>query len=159
MPLPGRLPNHKEDKVLLLPCSCGKSEVYRQYVHAKTVESKCAVSWAKFHSLWKEILPHISTMKLSQVKISPEVIAFDNLPNEYHPKGMDLTRQCYLYNEIAPFCSSPETAAISCPCPQEAVSEEPISATATKRKRTCSHCRKEGHTKTKKGKVTSPQLM
>ena len=83
MPLPGRLPNHKEDKVLLLPCSCWKSEVYRQYVHAKTVESKCAVSWAKFHSLWKEILPHISTMKPSSD----------------------------LYNEIAPFCSSPETAA------------------------------------------------
>ena len=63
MPLPGRLPNHKEDKALLLPSSCGKSEVYRQYVHARSTESKCAVSWAKFHSLWKEILPHISTMK------------------------------------------------------------------------------------------------
>ena len=44
MPLPGRLPNHKEDKASLLP---SKSEVRRQYV--QEAESKPAVSWAKFH--------------------------------------------------------------------------------------------------------------
>ena len=29
-----------------------------------------------------------------EVKISPQVIAFDNFPVEFQPKGMDLTRQC-----------------------------------------------------------------
>ena len=37
--------------------------------------------------------------------------------------------------------------------------QEKSTATATKRKRACSHCRKEGHTKTKKGKITCPELM
>ena len=30
-----------------------------------------------------------------EVKISPQVIAFDNSPVEFQPKGMDLTRQWY----------------------------------------------------------------
>ena len=54
MPLPGRLPNHKADKSLLLPSNCSKSGMY---VHAR------AISWAKFHALWSDLLTHIDTMK------------------------------------------------------------------------------------------------
>lgn len=60
MPLPGRLPNFKSDKTLLLPSS---SEIYRQYVSAKQVVGKAYGSWAKFHILWRDTLPHIDTMK------------------------------------------------------------------------------------------------
>ena len=63
MPLPGRLPNYKSDKTLLLPSNTSKSEIYRQYVTAKQAEGKAHVSWAKFHTLWRDTLPHIDTMK------------------------------------------------------------------------------------------------
>lgn len=63
LPLPGRMPNHKT-KALLLPSDISKSEVYRQYKQACTDE-KLPVSWAKFHSIWSSILPHIDTMKPS----------------------------------------------------------------------------------------------
>lgn len=72
---------------------------------------------------------------------------------------------------------SPETANITCPRPSDPKSSMNYAATlpmesqaegdsthdATKgkgkRKRTCSHCHLEGHTKTKKGKVTCPALL
>ena len=53
LPLPGRMPNHK-DKALLLPSDISKSEVYRQYKQACASDtgelSHKPVSWAKFHS-------------------------------------------------------------------------------------------------------------
>jgi len=54
--LPGRMLNHK-DKALLLPSDMSKCEVYRQYKDVCIMESKPPVSWAKFHSLWSELLP------------------------------------------------------------------------------------------------------
>ena len=63
LPLPGRMPNHK-DKALL-PSDISKSEVYRQYKQACILNSTQPVSWAKFHCLWSELLPHIDTMKPS----------------------------------------------------------------------------------------------
>ena len=63
LPLPGRMPNHKT-KALLLPSDISKSEVYRQYKQACSDELlHKPVSWAKFHSIWSSILPHIDTMK------------------------------------------------------------------------------------------------
>ena len=95
------------------------------------------------------------------IKISPESIAFDGFPSTIYPKGMDIDRQWYLYNEIAPFCSSSQTAALTCPrpCDIEGVLTPEEDRPTTKRKRTCSHCHKEGHTKTKKGKISCPELI
>ena len=59
LPLPGRMPNHK-DKARLLPSDISKSEVYRQYKQACILKSTQPVSWAKFYCLWSELLPHIS---------------------------------------------------------------------------------------------------
>ena len=115
MPLPGRLTNHKADKSLLLPSNCSKIEIYRQYVHAKEIESKKPVSWAKFHALWSDILPHIDTMKPASdlCKTNAKLLLQSNAS-----KG-----------------------------------------SKQKRKRACSHCHQEGHTKTKKGKITCPSLL
>ena len=69
LPLPGRMPNHKA-KALLLPSDISKSEVYRQYKAACTDELlHKPVSWAKFHGIWKSILPQIDTMKPSSERV------------------------------------------------------------------------------------------
>ena len=98
----------------------------------------------------------------TQVRISPACTTFSGLPAEMVPKGLDITRQWYLYNEIRQFCSSPEAANLTCPLPSAQPSstifpEEP--QTTSKRKRACSHCHQEGHTKTKRGKITCPKLL
>ena len=57
---------------------------------------------------------------------------------------------------------SSESADLTCPHPSE-----PMPGTQTtsdtgksqKGKRTCSHCSEEGHTKTKKGKISCPKLL
>ncbi len=89
---------------------------------------------------------------------------------------MNLARKWYLFDEISRFCSSSQTARITCPQPSEpkpssnstATSEregEASTSNATqdgkkrKRKRACSHCHLEGHTKTKKGIITCPTLL
>ena len=81
-----------------------------------------------------------------------------SLPDHVVPKGMTTVRRWYLFEEIARFCSSPETASVTCPRPsQPKVSSNPSTSheasntedgTKTKRKRACSHCHVEGHTKT-----------
>ena len=112
------------------------------------------------------------------VTISSEsAIDIQKLPHEVIPKGLDLKRQWYLYEELSPFCSSPETASITCPRPTQlkssstSVSDLPSDSMASaptteqchtivKRKRTCSHCHQEGHIyKNKRGKITCPQLL
>ena len=107
IPLPGRLPGHK-DKALLLPSDMSKRLVHRQYMEACSVEGRQCLSWATFQSLWSTLVPEI------------------------------------------------------CHCPSEPM---PGTQTASdtgksrKRKRTCSHCHEEGHTKTKKGKISCPKLL
>ena len=77
---------------------------------------------------------------------------------------MDLKRRWYLY-EIRPFCMGSEDMDLACPRPSqlkpETESEENTHGTTSshKRKRTYSHCHQEGHTKTKKGKLTCPMLV
>ena len=98
----------------------------------------------------------------------------DQAPQKLTPKGMDLKRQWYLFEEITQFCSTPEAAQLTCPHPKD---QKPSSnqtqvstanqtsdkvannAKGTKRKRACSHCHKEGHTKTKWGMITCPELL
>ena len=65
----------------------------------------------------------------------------------------------YPFNPQQP---SPEAANLTCPLP----SSQPPSTTTSdeqqttlKRKRACSHCHQPGHTKTKRGKITCPNLL
>ena len=99
-----------------------------------------------------------------EIRIPPDIIPFCGLLSENSPKGMDITRQWYLYNEIRLFCSSEETAKLTCPQPVDpeqsnASKGSNLTASKQKRKRACSHCHQEGHTKTKKGKITCPSLL
>ena len=186
MPLPGRLPNYKSDKSLLLPSNSSKSEIYRHYVTAKQADGKPHVSWAKFHILWRDTLPHIDTMKpasdlcfecqtnMRSIQESANMTEEEKFKRidaaEAHLKAAkrqrdyynEQCRQWYLYNEIRPFCSSPEATNLTCPLP----SSQPPSTTTSdkqqttlKRKRACSHCHQPGHTKTKRGKITCPNLL
>ncbi len=100
------------------------------------------------------------------IKIAHAKNACDDLPTEISPKGMDLSRQWYLYDEIRQFCSSPEAAQLTCPRPKDPKpstaakqNAQPSDSTTGKRKRTCSHCHEEGHTKTKRGKIACPKLL
>ena len=77
-------------------------------------------------------------------------------------KGLDLERQCYLYEKIRPFCSCTLAGDITCPRSTEPkptpgalalehtdVVDGPTEATGTKRPQkplTCSLCKGEGHT-------------
>ena len=85
----------------------------------------------------------------------------DALPPILHPEGLSNTRQEYFYDEIRQFCedeckdiASPQSSKRGVAC---SVSNTDICKPA-KRQRTCSHCKQPGHTKTKKGVITSPQL-
>ena len=108
----------------------------------------------------------VDSPELAVTISSGNAIDIHKLPPEIVPKGLDLKRQWYLHEEIAPFCSSEETASITCPRPAQPKSNsDPMAIGSTqehavvKRKRACSHCHQEGHTKTKRGKITCPQLL
>ena len=163
----------------------------------KRVDGRQLVNWydwkSYFSTLYKTI-PNITTYHhfrfdkkspgIAFVRIladSPEQavtltsnisIDIHKLPDKVIPKGLDLKRQWYLFEEISPFCSSPESANITCPYPVQpkpnstSISELPSDMSGSakqhagvKHKRTCSHCHEEGHTKTKKGKITCPHLL
>lgn len=105
-------------------------------------------------------------MDSPEVKIHLSLVSTidQGLPNQFVPKGMDVNRKWYLFDEIAKFCSSSRTASITCPRPTlpkpSAVAQDKTAPTVgAKRKRTCSHCHSEGHTKTKKGKISCPELL
>jgi len=83
------------------------------------------------------------------LELSPE-----NLPDYIQPAGMDLKRRWYLHEEIRPLYMNSADVDLTCPCPSqpkpgsESQGDVGKSTTGHKRKRTCSHCRQEGHTKT-----------
>lgn len=89
-------------------------------------------------------------------------LALNQLPGTITPSGMSPERQRYLFEKIRPFCSA-EGADITCPRPiieQDSCSES--TAPTVKKKQTtrlCSHCRKPGHTKTVRGKITCPDFL
>ena len=63
MPLPGRLPTHKDYRVMLLPSDMSKSAVYRFYVRACESGHVSCVSRQTFEYIWKELCPYIVAMK------------------------------------------------------------------------------------------------
>ena len=85
-----------------------------------------------------------------------------NLPEEIQLAGMDIKRRWYLYEEVRPLCMSSESVNLTCPCPSQpkpGSNMVPDTSGSRKRKRTCSQCHEEQHTKTKKGKISCPQLL
>ena len=86
--------------------------------------------------------------------------AKDALPPVLIPSGLSPERERYLYEQIRPFCQL-EYRDVTCPVPSgyQNVEAQQERDGAPKAKRLCSHCRLPGHTKTKKGKVTCPQLL
>ena len=63
LPLPGRMPNHRDSDVLLLPSDMSKSFVYRKYVDSCEQLEQSYLSRRKFENLWKELRPSVLTNK------------------------------------------------------------------------------------------------
>lgn len=61
IPLPGRMPNYRDCKVLLLPSSETKSAVYRRFTEDCLPEDKIALR--TFTKIWSKYCPYISPMK------------------------------------------------------------------------------------------------
>ena len=59
MPLPGRVPGHRQ-KVVVLPSHITKQFVFTKHQDARATNSWKAVGKSKFYSLWQECLPYIS---------------------------------------------------------------------------------------------------
>ena len=59
LPLPGRLPGHR-DKVVALPSDVTKAFVYGRYRAACDENGWLAAGRSKFYDTWQERLPHIS---------------------------------------------------------------------------------------------------
>ena len=59
MPLPGRVPGHR-DKVMVLPSDITKTHVFTKYRDACSSNGWTAVGRTKFYDVWQNILPHIS---------------------------------------------------------------------------------------------------
>lgn len=95
------------------------------------------------------------------------------LPTEIIPLGMSAERLQYLFDNIRRYCSTDEAAKLTCPAPNTTQEEScspkrrkkeskrpcksPPKCKKTERK--CGHCRKTGHTKTVRGKITCPDLL
>lgn len=63
MPLPGRMPNYRDDRVLLLPTDMTKARVYEMYQRSCHNTTEAAVGRAKFYRVWSAIRPYVATMK------------------------------------------------------------------------------------------------
>ena len=55
LPLPGRMPNHRDSDVVLLPSDMSKSYVYGKYVEACRAEGEYSFSRRKFKDVWREL--------------------------------------------------------------------------------------------------------
>ena len=63
MPLPGRLPNHRDDRALLLPTDLTKAKVFRMYLDSCASQQTKPVGRTKFHTVWTSLRPYVCTMK------------------------------------------------------------------------------------------------
>ena len=91
------------------------------------------------------------------IKISLDV---HRLPATISPDGLSGTRQHYLYDEIRQFCEE-EYKDATCPRPKSSkrAMESSTESVPVKKPRNCSYCKQPGHTKTKKGTITCPELL
>ncbi|KAJ8300352.1 hypothetical protein KUTeg_021871, partial [Tegillarca granosa] len=63
LPLPGRLPNYREHKTVLLPSDKTKHDVYNDYVSAAEEVGLRKISLSEFKKIWLEQCPHIMIMR------------------------------------------------------------------------------------------------
>ena len=63
MPLPGRLPSHRDYQVMLLPSDTTKAFVYRKFVSSCEVSGITPVSRRTFENYWHSLCPHITVIK------------------------------------------------------------------------------------------------
>ena len=57
--LPGRVSSHKRYDILLLPSSCTKADIHRQYQDAMSESEHRCVAASTFRNLWLQLLPCI----------------------------------------------------------------------------------------------------
>ena len=57
LPLPGRMPNHRDSDIILLPSDMSKSYIYRKYVESCTQLKNEILSRQRLENLWKELRP------------------------------------------------------------------------------------------------------
>ena len=88
LPLPGRLPAHRDFQVMLLPTDVTKSKVFIEYKNACNLATEICCSKSHFLSLWRKQLPHIRVMKPytdlcdTCQQLSREITLTTNLPDE-----------------------------------------------------------------------------
>ena len=63
LPLPGRLPNFRDERVQLLPTDMSKMAVYRKYCKAAEKDGTQPIGRSTFLDLWNTQLPYITVMK------------------------------------------------------------------------------------------------
>lgn len=65
LPLPGRLPNFRNEKALLLPSDKTKADIFQDYVQVAEQLQYREICVSEFKSIWLEQCPHILIMKPS----------------------------------------------------------------------------------------------
>lgn len=63
LPLPGRLPNFRNEKTILLPSDKTKAEVHQEYLTLADEMSLRKICLSQFKTVWLEQCPHILIMK------------------------------------------------------------------------------------------------
>ena len=59
LPLPGRLPNYRDSKVLLLPSDSCKEDIFKSYAGMADEMHYRTISLRSFLRIWQELCPHI----------------------------------------------------------------------------------------------------
>ncbi|CAH0403833.1 unnamed protein product [Chilo suppressalis] len=101
-----------------------------------------------------KVLANNPVQKFNIVKKGVTLDDITGMPNLLVPPGLSLARQWYLFEEIAPLCTSKDAANLTCPKPQKAkptsqmakVDQPGPSAKKTRKVTTCGHCKEPGHT-------------
>ena len=65
LPLPGRLPNYRNEKAILLPSDKSKADIHQEYQAAAEQLQYRKVCLSQFKTIWLEQCPHVLLMKPS----------------------------------------------------------------------------------------------
>ncbi|KAJ8320960.1 LOW QUALITY PROTEIN: hypothetical protein KUTeg_002547 [Tegillarca granosa] len=101
LPLPGRLPNYREHKSVLLPSDKTKYDIYTDYVSAAEEVGLRKVSLSEFKKIWLEQCPHIMIMRPTTDlchKCQSYVTCIQN------SGSLSEEEKCELLNEYSPKC-------------------------------------------------------